>query len=71
MGRVTHIRMKTSLMKQEVKNLRKQLNKCYDDGMLVSLQESLNFFQSQSSTVGAGHQMVEEPKSSTDWGEII
>jgi hypothetical protein len=32
-------------MKQEVKLLRKQLNKCYEDGLLISLQESLNFFQ--------------------------
>jgi hypothetical protein len=30
-------------MKQEVKILRKQLQKCYADGLLISLQESLNF----------------------------
>lgn len=35
-------------MKQEVKLLRKQLNRCYDDGLLISLQESLNFFQQQA-----------------------
>jgi len=37
-------------MKNEVKLLRKQLNKCYEDGVLVSLQESLNFIQSNLSS---------------------
>jgi hypothetical protein len=48
-GRVKSVREKTAQMKNEVKLLRKQLNKCYEDGVLVSLQESLNFIQNQSS----------------------
>lgn len=36
-GRVKSVREKTAQMKLEVKLLRKQLNKCYEDGLLVSL----------------------------------
>jgi hypothetical protein len=59
-------------MKNEVKLLRKQLNKCYEDGVLVSLQESLNFIQSQSS----GFEMIKSqlidgvPVVSSGWDSM-
>jgi hypothetical protein len=50
-------------MKQEVKLLRRQLNKCEEDGLLVSLQESLNFFGSLDSFSKSGDDGFEIIKS--------
>lgn len=57
------IREKTYQLKQEVKQLRRQLNKCEEDGLLVSLQESLNFFGSLDSFSKGGDNGFEIIKS--------